>query len=289
MKQIQALIYTILILLILSANAAAGDYADLKFIGFSEDGKYLAFEESGEWDVHRGGDYATTYFIDVEKNVYAAAPSVFDFSENDDSHTGKFSRAARLIRYRKSVVAQMKRFKIVAGNVGKLVVAHLSSDHSFEKPVYRESYILENDGTATKKIAPFYEGGQLSPGDNSSKVIFNPFSNPVNPADDEFYELTLDVTGSKEPCYSDGNSLEHASKIKLTLQDNTHHTDLEPQILQKDERLPESRRCADSYAIEQVYFYKDNLAVFLNYEYSYPNRNRRYMAVTGKLDYASNR
>jgi len=75
----------------------------VKFIGFSEDGKYLAFEESGEWDVHSGGDYATTYFVDVEKNVYAVAPSVYSFSENDDRHTGRFSQVAQMRRYKLSV------------------------------------------------------------------------------------------------------------------------------------------------------------------------------------------
>ena len=54
----------------------AGDYADLKFIGFSADGRYLAFEESGAWD-GAGGDYATTYFVNVAKNTYALPPAVF--------------------------------------------------------------------------------------------------------------------------------------------------------------------------------------------------------------------
>ena len=76
------------------------------------------FEQSGEWDVHRSGDYATTYFVDVARNVYAVPPSVFDYSINDDKHTGRFSEAAQMVHYKASVAAGMKRFKNHSGQHG---------------------------------------------------------------------------------------------------------------------------------------------------------------------------
>jgi hypothetical protein len=283
MRKIKLLGGAVLMIAALSIATFAGDYADLKFIGFSEDGKYLAFEESGEWDVHRSGEYATTYFVDVAKNVYAVPPSVFDYSINDNKHTGRFSEAAQMARYKASVAAGMKRFKIIPGNTGKLVVAHLSSDLSYEKPELKESRFYQSDGTQIEKMAPFYLGGRLLPADfNPFRVVFTPFDNPVNPQYDEFYELTLNLTDPKEPCSQYGEVQEHASQIELTLRDNTKHKEIKPQILQKDKIIPESRHCANFYQIEQVYYYEGRLAVFLFFDYGYPKTERRYMVVTGE-------
>ena len=77
MKKIRSSIITLLLAAILSSNALAGDYANLDYIGFSADGRYLAFEESGEWD-GSGGEYATTYYIDTVKNLFSSAPTVFE-------------------------------------------------------------------------------------------------------------------------------------------------------------------------------------------------------------------
>src|SRR5215203_28787 len=87
----------------------AGDWAEMRFIGFSEDGEYMAFEEYGEWDVHIGGTYATTYFIDVAENVYAIEPVAFGYSDNDDQTTGENSESARSARYREGVQAGIKK------------------------------------------------------------------------------------------------------------------------------------------------------------------------------------
>lgn len=152
MRQLKLSVWAILILAAFSSiTFASMVYPELKFIGFSEDGKYLAFEEAGEWDVHSGDDYATTYFVDVAKNVYAASPSVYSFSENDERHTGRFSQAAKMRRYRRSVAAGMKRFRIIRGNTGRLVVAHLETDRSFEKPVMKETEFFDSDGKMVKK------------------------------------------------------------------------------------------------------------------------------------------
>ncbi|HEX3102723.1 MAG TPA: hypothetical protein VHQ01_13055, partial [Pyrinomonadaceae bacterium] len=143
MKKILGLFFVIVV----TASAAfAGDWAEMRFFGFSEDGKYLAFEEYGEWDVHGGGDYANTYFIDVDKNVYAIAPVAYSYSDNDEKTTGEYSQEAQKARYKAAVAAGMKRFHIVAGNTGKLVAAHMTSDHSFDKPQTKIGEYYTKDG-----------------------------------------------------------------------------------------------------------------------------------------------
>ncbi len=266
----------------MSTISSAGDYAEMKFIGFSEDGKYLAFEQYGDWDVHVGGSYATTYFVDVEKNVYDAAPSVFDYSLNTEQHTG-LSEAAKMSRYKASVAAGIKRFKIVIGNTGKLVAAHLETDRSFEKPEMREVEKLKSDGTSIKKLMPFYQGDSfLLPEHNPNKIIFNPIIYPVNPDFEKLYELELKHIAAEKPCEAKGNVV-NASIIELTIKQVDHQLDSPLQILQRDKTLPEVRGCPYAYRIEQVFLYKDNLAVFINvYTMGFPGSTMRYMVVTSK-------
>ena len=263
MKNICLIIRAILFTSAMSLNSFAGDCAELIFVGFSLDGKYLAFEESGERDVHLGGDYATTYFVNVAKKVSSVAPSVYSFLENDGRHAGQFSQAAQMKRYKSSVAAGMKRFKIVRGNKGRLVVAHLETDRSFEKHAMKETAFFDRNGKMFKKMMPFYEGEKLSPDYDPFRVIFNPILNPVNPRDDKFYEIVLKLNWSGKPCEARGVDAD-ASMIGLTLKDNAHHSESPAQVLQKDKFLPETRNCPYSSAIEQVYYYENNLAVFLD-------------------------
>jgi hypothetical protein len=196
MKKIYRLIFASLFLAAAAANLFAGDNANFKFIGFSVDGKFLAFEESGEWD-GAGGEYATTYFVNVEKNAFAAAPSVYEWGSDGEKAT---LRLPRLTRYRRSVAANLKKFGIERGNLGKLVAAHPLGDHSFGKSVLRESYYYEKDGTAKNKMIPFYEGDFLSPDYNPSRIVFTTIQYPVNPADEAYYELRLNNSPTKLKC-----------------------------------------------------------------------------------------
>jgi len=53
--------------------------------------------------------------------------------------------------------------------------------------------------------------------------------------------------------------------------------------------LPKVRSCPYGYCIEQVYFYKDKLAVFLNmFSQGFEGPDMRYIAVTGEREYESN-
>lgn len=270
---------TILFIAVFAAAVQAGDYADLKFIGFSADGRYIAFEESGTWD-GSGGDYSTTYYVDVEKNAYAAKPSVYEWEMDTMKEAAK---RGLLAKYNHSVAANLSKFHIIRGNTGKLLLAHLLTDWSFVKPVESESYWMK-DGKETKRKMPDYQGAFFEHGGETEKVIFNPWLYVNNVNTDSFYELTLKKTLTKaEPCTADDAFL-----IEMTLQDNTQHTDIPLQTLQKDTSIPAARHCPFGYRIESVYFYKDRLAVFLNvFSQGFEGPDMRYMSVTGKLTYKS--
>lgn len=277
MKKIQQLALALLILTAISSMVFAGDYATFKFIGFSENGKYLAFEESGEWD-GAGGDYATTYYIDTAKNSFAIAPSVFERTD-DPADKLKGFRIESL--YKKEVAAKLKKFRIVRGNSGQQVVAHFLNDLSFVKPVQVEHYFYE-DGKKDPidKLVTDYEGGFIRRDTlETEKVIFNPNLDPYNQNTEEFYELTLIPTLIKTGDCTDGY------KFELTLKDHTGHRNHELQILQKDsDILPKARNCPFGYKIEQVYNYEGKIAVFINvFSQGFEGPDMRYMVVTGEI------
>lgn len=282
MKIIKQLALTILVLTAISSVTFAGDNANFKFIGFSEDGKYLAFEESGEWD-GSGGEYATTYFINVAKNSYSAAPAVYAWGSDGEKES---FRLPRLARYKRTVAANLKKFKIERGNLGKLVAAHLLGDHSFDKPVLRETLYYEKNSPPKDKMVPFYEGEFLSPDYDPSRIVFTIEEYPVNPPNEQYYELILKDTPSKVRCRNESaTEFSEAFGIELTIKPNINHGDLPIQILQKDTIIPDSRTCPTSYSIEQVWYYEGKIVVFLNYyRQGFEGSDMRYMAVTGELD-----
>jgi predicted secreted protein len=275
MKKIIQSALAVLVLAALSSPLLAGDYASLKFIGFSRDGKYLAFEESGEWD-GSGGEYATTYYVDTVKNSFAAAPTVFEWED------GAPGRSRLSLRYKKSVPVFLKKFGIVGGNTGQLAVAHLLSDMTFVKPALREHYFYEDGkNEPVDKLMPDYEGAFIRrDGGGNEKIIFNPGIDSYRQNTEEFYELTLIPTRAKET-----DICSEGYKIELTLKDNTRHRATALQILQKDaDVLPKSRNCPFGYKVERVYVYENKIAVFLNvFSIGFEGPDMRYMVVTGEI------
>jgi len=274
MKKIQQIAFAILISAIVSSAALAGDYADLKFIGFSKNGKYLAFEETGEWE-SSGGEYATTYYIDTVKNSFAAAPTVFSWMDNEPGH------ARLLAAYKKSILVKLRKFGIVGGNTGRLVVAHLLNDMSYVTPVLREHYFFEDGkNEPIDKLVTDYEGAFIRRETTEiEKVIFNTGISSFNHNTDEFYELTL------IPSFIKSGGCTQFYTFEMTLKNNTEHRNHELQILQKDgENPPKSRLCSFGYKIEQVYVYKGKIAVFLNlFSPGFEGPEMNYLAVTGEI------
>lgn len=245
-----------LLLFVFSSISFAGENAHLKFIGFSKDGKYLAFEEYGTYD-GSGAYFSNTYFVDTVNNSYALPP--VEIVEGDVyTAAEKRVEAARNKKLRLTLANNLRRLKIVASNTGELLVSHLLTDFSSENP----------DETQDE---------------NTEKIKFNNFVY-VNSNEQSHYEMILkNVPAEGDERCRDFND---AFKLELTLELKMDYQKLEPQILQKDTVLPERRRCPFGYRIERVYFYEDKIAVFLNYFYQgFEGRSMRYMVVTAKMDY----
>jgi hypothetical protein len=269
----------VLMIAALAASTLAGDYADLNFIGFSLDGKYMAFEQFGklnDGDLESDENYAETYYIDVAKDAYALLPSVYgcDLGEVTQAVCGQ-----RLARYRAKTGVAIKKLKIIRGNTGRQVVAHLLGDWSFVKPGQANDFVTDVNGKDVDRVMPDYMVGIVSRGASAETVVFNPDFFPPGYSSTMFYAMTL--TSRKlpkdKPCF-EGLALE------LTLSDKSHHKDLSVQTLHKDgDTIPVARSCPFGYHIEQVFFYKNRLAVFINMFTPGPGIDMRYMAITGKL------
>lgn len=247
MKTIKTYFLSIAFLLfVCSANIFAGDYARLNVIGFSSDGKYMAFEEYGTQD-GSGYPYSTIYFIDTAKNSFAAKPVPVNI-QNETA-----TEASARLKAKTSAAATLKKFKIVTGNVGEMVVARLITDLNSGR--------IEYNSDDKNQIVKFTD-------ERMSDYFPNEF------------ELSLKTSEVKvKPCvdYLDRPGL----KIDLTLKNLRKEND-KPIILQSDKTLPESRNCPFGYSIQNVFVYKNTIAVFLNtYMAGFEGPDMRFMVVTG--------
>jgi len=273
MKTPKKLVSTAVMVLALSANIFAGEFATLNFIGFSKDGKYLAFEESGGQDPS-DALFSNTYFINVDKNSFALPPVKIDDFVEPFRNGNPF--AARDRKLRALTAANLRKLKIVPGDQGELVVCHLLSDWSFAKPV-------EVEDTSVKPPVKVqdYEDAFFWTEAPVQKVIFNDYLNPNSPNTTEYYELTLKQIEVNAP---DSNREGGTYKFELTLDDRTHHEVLETQVLQKNTALPAARQFPYGYRIERIYVRKNKIAVFLNvFNHGFEGPSMRYLVVTGEF------
>lgn len=248
--KIYSLLFTFFVLAIMPASVFAGDYATLNFIGFSDDAKYLAFEEYGTQD-GSGFPYSNYYFIDVAKNSYAAAPIKQTFNDFDESNPP--SENVVRLKTKKAAAANLKKFKIVAGNTGALLVARLPTD---------------------------IDAGKIKPGDENKNQIIKFYDQEYAGYGGDIFELRL-TTSKVDLKRCEDYNFEATLKFELSL--NSSRKD-KAKILQKDKDLPESRGCPHTYSVQSVYSYKNQIAVFMNvYTYGFEGPDMRYMVVMGNL------
>lgn len=232
------------IVFLLVPSASAGDFASLNFIGFSKNGKYLAFEEFGTQD-GSGYPYSNIYFIDVVKNSFVTTP--VRVTLESESATENQARA----RSKTAAAAKLRRFGIVSGNRGTLVVARLLTDLNV-------NWFRNGDSGKTQSIAFADSVGSMYTGPSFDLVL-----NPQKVVLDE-----CDIAG--EPNY----------KFELVLKN--HQTE-KTAVLQRDAELPSSRYCPLGYAIQYVHLYENYIAVILNYyRVGFEGPDMRYLIVTGK-------
>lgn len=138
--------FSIFLLGLLSWSVFAGDAATLNFLGFSKEGKYLAFEQYGVTD-GAGAPYVEIFFVDAPKNIYVAKPI-----KTDDS---KVSSDMLLAAVRKNTLkaaeSKLKELEIdpQAENYGERVVARSPHELNAEAKRARFSVPIALGGTAT--------------------------------------------------------------------------------------------------------------------------------------------
>jgi len=226
----------------------ASDAASLDFLGFSLDGKYLAFEQFGIAD-GVGEAYAELHLIDVVNNAYAVSP----FKQSPSGETvasepaESEEQAIALVREANSKAAQteFEKLNLQTLHKGNQVIAHPLTDLSA----------------------------------NPLQVRFTPHLPLAGHAYDEFILHLQEIELEKE-CYGLGKA--KIFNLKVRTKDQTL---AQAATLQVDQRLPKSRGCPLGYRIAHVYVYQEKyLAVFLNmFLPGFEGHDMRYLVVTGVL------
>jgi predicted secreted protein len=248
MKKIHSTVFAFLILLAMCADSPAGDYANLNVIGFSKDGKFLAYEEYGSFD-GSGFPYSNIYFINVEKNAYAAAPVSVTIEKETATENAARSKA------KIAAAKKLRELKIVSGNKGKLVASHLITDLTYDAE--------SKDGTDKVRFA---------------EILISMYRRGD-------YELTLKpiLTKTKD-CEAYGYDI---FKLELSLKNNEAETtrflqkDAE---LPKSRGCVIEYRIQDVYLYEKA-LDENNIAIFINvFTPGFEGPDMRYMVVSGKLN-----
>lgn len=224
--------------------AQAGTYSTLNVIGFSKDGKFMAFEEYGTGD-GSGYPYVNIFFINVEKNSYAAEPYRL-MIENENSTETIARNKAKLATEKK-----LKELKIIRGNMGKHLVSRLLTDIDVRE--------TESDTTPVELRFSEEVGSMYKRGDYTLKLTPSEVT-------------TKDCEGFGFPTF----------KFELSLRDNEAKKTI---VLQKDNDLPKGRGCALGYRIQDIFLYERNLVVFISvYKPGFEGPDMDFMAVAGKLN-----
>lgn len=168
------MIRALFLILVCSASLVAGDFAKLEVLGFSQDGRYLAFEEFGTLD-GSGFPYSSIFFIDTSKNSFAASPVTVRIDRENASEAAARSRAGLL------AAKSLRQFRIVRGNTGSLVVSRLLTDLSSENK--------EDSARFAEEVGSMYHKGDYELQLKENKVTVKPCDDY---GDDTFmFELVL--------------------------------------------------------------------------------------------------
>jgi predicted secreted protein len=198
--------------------AQAADMARPAIIGFSEDGRFVAFEEYGIQD-GSGYPYANLYVIDVAANDWvqgAPVRVVIDDSQHDPEVL--WTQGVPMVReeVRRQAAAVLDRHGIIPGNTGTTLVYHPHSD------------LDVSPHAASFSIAAAYTTGFMP-----ERNVLTLTERPATSAYCEKFDLGPHVV----------LTLELAREGEA------------PQVLQEDSRLPDSRNCPTSYRIHSVVAY----------------------------------
>lgn len=197
-----------------SGPAQAGDLAQAVVVGFSADGRYVAFEEYGAQD-GSGFPYSNIYVLDVAANDWVSGSPIrvlidYDQMDEEDFLTIGMTRARQQAMQQAGPV--FSATGIVPGNTGTVLVHHPYSDTA-----------------ASPYEVPFSIGR-----------AFTPYLN-----DDNLMRLSLRPVRSDQCA---GYGIDQVFIFTLDLIQGGGA----PIALQEDRRLPDSRVCPTDYRIERI-------------------------------------
>lgn len=143
--------FVICILLFMSImNAWAEDTATLKFLGFSKNGKYLAFQQYGVTD-GKGAAYAMLYFVDVADNSYQEKPieTIEDYKSGSPAGNAAQDTVRQLNLDQGK--AQLKDLGIEGESFGTKVISHLPYDTDINPHIAH--FMLEPQGKVKYEVS----------------------------------------------------------------------------------------------------------------------------------------
>lgn len=234
-----------LLALLLSTPSFAGDASTYIPLGFSAEGRYFAFAQTGVQD-GSGFAYADLAVVDVARNRFAASDSIVLEEEGDREPSPETALKIVLGRLK------LARFGISPGkNLGQDLLVRLPTDFSrYTNALF--SYDFWAEGGATMTI-PKYE--LLLQEKNAEDTTDGKWCTDFLGKAPQMFELTL--VGREG---TDGAS----------------------QVLQNDQRLPQSRGCVAGYSIQRVTTFRGALVVQLSYTGpGFEGPDIRQMVVTG--------
>lgn len=221
----------------------AGDAAKITTLGFSNDGRYFAFMESGIGD-GLGAAYARIRFLDTPRNAFAGT-AVQKSQTEEEVAANKGS--LQTIERDTIALAQptLTKLGIKSENRGNVLVSRKVTD--------LEARALRTISFSTTPII----AGLISPK----------------------FQLNLSqikaIPGEKIICMDP----DKAKILRLTLVDQQTKKQL---LLQADTTLPSSRGCAHAYEIEDVLQFQSNLVVLIRiYTVGFEGEDVRYLAISG--------
>ena len=232
------------VIMLVATSVYAGDLSTLNFIGFSNDGRYLAFEEYGTQD-GSGYPFATIHIIDTAKNAYAS-PKI-DVMVEDEMGAETTARSRVAVKAAK----KLKQFRIVRGNTGRLILSHPLTDLTFEGEAGKKADTLVK---FSEEVTPYHREGDY-------ELLLTPVKVTPKDCTDYGYDIFM---------------------LELKLTNNVGEGT--SKFLQKDTSLPASRGCVMSYRIQDIYIYKGIIAVFMSFDTpGFEGPDTRFMATAGKL------
>ena len=186
----------LLAFVLLFSFARAGDAANLEFIGFSKDGRYLAFEQLGMTD-GIGYPYAKIQIVDVAKNTLLAQTEKMIEVENSTTAQARASIKSATQSY-------LSRYKIIRGNQGNFIgIAPIAPNlgGQFSDFIYAgRTYTLELNSSFEKQDA------KTCPDEIATRL-----------------ELTLLVSGKTRVLQKDGLTLPKSRACALSYEMRSAH------------------------------------------------------------------